>query len=157
MSERNHWYEDFVVGDRHPTRVRTITIEDQLAFCALVGYQVPLFLDAKQAEQTDFGGMICPSHLIMSFSTAMTGDLFSASIRGLLAIENARFLLPVRPGDTIRTEVEVISKRLTSKPGVGLVTFRDHVINQNDQTVFQNDKIALIACRPAAQDKAVAT
>lgn len=154
MSARSHWFEEFEVGRRYPTRTRTITIEDQLAFCALVGYEVPLFLDAKQAEQTDFGGMICPSHLIMSFSTAMTGDLFSASVRGLLAIENARFLLPVRPGDTIRTEVEVISKRMTKKPGVGLVTFRDHVINQRDQTVFQNDKIALIACRPVSQNQA---
>lgn len=149
---QSHWYEEFEVGQRYPTRVRTITIEDHLAFCRLVGYEVPLFLDSQVAETTDYGGVICPSHLIMSFSTAMTGDLFSASVRGLLAIENARFLVPVRPGDTIRTEVEVLSKRMTSKPGIGLVTFRDHVINQKDQTVFQNDKIALIACRPVGSE-----
>jgi 3-hydroxybutyryl-CoA dehydratase len=151
---RSHWFEEFEVGRRYPTRRRTITIEDHLSFCRLVGYEVPLFLDARQAETTSFGSVICPSHLIMSFSTAMTGDLFSDSVRGLLAIENAKFLLPVRPGDTIRTEVEVISKRLTSKPGIGLITFRDHVINQEDQTVFQNDKIALIACRPPKSGKA---
>jgi acyl dehydratase len=153
-SARSLWFEEFEVGRRYPTRSRVITFDDHLAFCRLVGYEVPLFLDSQRAGQTRYGGVICPSHLIMSFSTAMTGDLFSESVRGLLAIENARFLAPVRPGDTIRTEVEVISKRMTSKPGIGLVTFRDHVINQEDQTVFQNDKIALIGCRPAGPEKA---
>ncbi len=151
---RSHWYEEFEVGRRYPTRSRLITFEDHLAFCRLVGYEVPLFLDSQRAGQTQYGSVICPSHLIMSFSTAMTGDLFSESVRGLLAIEHARFLAPVRPGDTIRTEVEVVSKRMTSKPGIGLVTFRDHVINQEDQTVFQNDKIALIGCRPADTEMA---
>jgi len=84
----------------------------------------------------------------MSFSTAMTGALFSESILGLLALENARFLAPVRPGDTLRTEVEVVNKRLTSDARKGVITFRDHVYNQAGNLVFQNDKIALIKCNP---------
>ena len=148
MTVRSHWFEEFVIGALHPVGSRVITLEDHLAFCRLVGYRVPLFLDDAAGRNTDFGGLICPSHLIMSFSTSMTGALFSDSIRGLVALEGARFLLPVRPGDTLRTEVEVVGKRPTSKPGVGLVTFRDHVFNQHDQEVFRNDKIALIACRP---------
>ena len=151
MSTRSYWFEEFEIGKRYATRTRTITLEDHLAFCRLVGYEVPLFLEPGRGTETGFGGLICPSHLIMSFSTAMTGDLFSESVRGLLAIENARFILPVRPGDTLSTEVEVISKRLTSKPGIGLITFRDHVINQSNLTVFQNDKITLIACQPTAE------
>jgi len=142
------YYEDFTVGARYPTYGRTITEGDLSLFCALVGYHVPLFIDEEFARRTEHGGRICPSHLIMSYSTAMTGQLFSESVRGLLAIENARFLLPVRPGDTLRTEVEVLSKRLTSRPGIGLITFRDHVLNQDDREVFCNDKITLIACRP---------
>jgi acyl dehydratase len=48
----------------------------------------------------------------------------------------------------LRTEVEVVDKRLSSKPGRGVITFRDHVFNQHDKLVFQNDKIALIKCQP---------
>ena len=84
----------------------------------------------------------------MSFSTAMTGHLFSASVLGLLSIERARFLAPVRPGDTIRTEVEVIEKKATSDPARGIITFRDHVFNQRDELVFQNDKITLLKRLP---------
>ena len=148
MSVVSRFYEEFEVGERYPTSSRLITLEDHLAFCKLVRYDVPLFLDEEAAKKTPFGGIICPSHLIMSFSTAMTGALFSQSILSLIALERARFLAPVRPGDTIRTEVEVIEKTSGSDPSRGVITFRDHVFNQHDKLVFQNDKIALIKRRP---------
>ena len=66
------YWEDFEVGKRYPTTSRTITDADHLQFCKLVGYEVPLFLDETYAKTTPYGGRICPSHLIMSFSTAMT-------------------------------------------------------------------------------------
>lgn len=66
---------------------------------------------------------------------------------GIVGVDQGRFLAPVRPGDTIRTEVEVVSKRETSKPEQGLVVFRDHVLNQRDETVFQIDKTVLIKRR----------
>lgn len=148
MMAINHYFEEFEVGMRYATTSRLITLEDHLAFCKLVRYEVPLFLDDSAGAKTDFGSLICPSHLIMSFSTAMTGALFSESILGLLALENAQFLAPVRPGDTLHTEVEVLNKRLTSDARKGVVTFRDHVYNQSGNLVFQNDKIALIKCSP---------
>ena len=149
MTATSHYFEEFEVGMRYATTSRLITLEDHLAFCKLVRYEVPLFLDDSAGAKTDFGSLICPSHLIMSFSTAMTGSLLSESILGLLALENARFLAPVRPGDTLRTEVEVVNKRLTSDARKGVITFRDHVYNQAGNLVFQNDKIALIKCSPA--------
>jgi 3-hydroxybutyryl-CoA dehydratase len=54
----------------------------------------------------------------------------------------------VRPGDTIRTEVEVVDKKPSSNASRGIVTFRDHVINQRDETVFELDKITLLKRRP---------
>jgi acyl dehydratase len=146
------YYEDFEVGARYPTRTRLITDADHEAFCKLVGYDVPLFLDDDYARSRGLPGRICPSHLVMSFSTAMTGDLFRGSVIALAGIENAKFLRHVSPGDSIRTEVEVVQKRLTSKPGRGLVVFRDHVYNQFDEEVFCNDKHALIRCRDSAPE-----
>ena len=145
----SRFFEDFEVEARYPTRVRTITDADHEAFCRLVGYEVPMFLDDAYAKAKGMPGRICPSHLIMSFSTAMTGDLFQDSIIALMAIENAQFLGVVRPGDSLRTEVEVVEKRETSKPDRGIVVFRDHVYNQHGVEVFRNDKIALIRRRSA--------
>lgn len=143
----SRYFEDFEVGARYPTRVRTITDADHEAFCRLVGYEVPLFLDDAYAHARGMPGRICPSHLVMSFSTAMTGDLFADSVIALLAIENARFLALVRPGDTIRTEVEVLEKRETRNAGRGVVVFRDHVYNQDGAEVLRNDKVTLLRRR----------
>ena len=143
------YWEDFEIGSRYPTKSRTITEQDHLQFCKLVGYDVPLFLDEEYAKTTSYGGRICPSHLTMSFSTAMTGSLFASTVLALLAVERGRFFGPVRPGDTIRTEVEVVDKKRSSDPTRGIVTFRDHVINQHSETVFQLDKITLLKRRPA--------
>ena len=146
----NRYFDEFEVGVRYPTRTRTITAEDHLAFCRLTGYDVPLFLDDAYARSQGLAGRICPSHLIMSFSSAMTGDLFSESLIAMVGLDRARFLAPVFPGDTLRNEVEVIEKRPSSKPDRGLVTFRDHVINQHGVEVFCNDKIVLLRRRVPA-------
>jgi len=42
---------------------------------------------------------------------------------------------------------EVLEKRKTSKPGQGIVIFRDHLRNQHGQTVYEIDKTPLIETR----------
>ena len=138
-----HW-EEFEVGKRYPTYGRTVTEGDLSLFCAFVGYHVPLFIDEEYAKTTPYGGRIAPSAFTMSVSTAMTESLFRDTVIAILAVERGRFLGPVRAGDTIRTEVEVISKRATKDPARGLVVFRDHVLNQRAEIVFEIDKTVLI-------------
>jgi 3-hydroxybutyryl-CoA dehydratase len=144
-----HW-EDFEPGRRFDTYGRTITEGDLSFFCAFVGYHVPLFIDEHAARKTAYGGRIVPSGMIMALSTAMTESLYRDTMLGQLSIENGRFLAPVRPGDTIRTEVEVVSRRESRDPSRGIVTFRDHVTNQDGVEVFRVDKVTLVARRGAA-------
>jgi acyl dehydratase len=80
----------------------------------------------------------------MAISTGMTESLFRTTMEGLLAVDRGRFLEPVRPGDTVRTEVEVLEKKPTSNPKRGVVVFRDHLLNQRNETVYQIDKTVLI-------------
>lgn len=144
----NYW-EDFELGSKHQTTTRTITDEDHIVFCKVVGYDAPAFVDEVKAQTGSFGGRICPSHLIMSFATAMTGRLFSATLIALVGLEHGKFVAPVRIGDTIRTEVEVLDKKPSSNAARGLITFRDHVFNQRDELVLQVDKITLLKRRPS--------
>jgi acyl dehydratase len=133
----SRYFEDFTVGERIATYGRTITDGDHSLFCALVGYHVPLFIDEEYAKKTRFGGRICPSSLIMSISTAMTESLFRTTVIAQTAADNGRFFHPVRPRDT-------------GSPRSGVVVFRDHVLNQRDETVFQIDKTVKLARRPAS-------
>ena len=141
------YWEEFEVGARYPTYGRTVTEGDLSLFCAFVGYHVPLFIDEEYAKTTPYGGRIAPSAFTMSISTAMTESLFRNTMIALLSVDQGRFLAPVRAGDTIRTEVEVLSKRETRDPAKGVVVFRDHVLNQRGETVFEIDKTTLIQRR----------
>ena len=143
------FFEDFEVGARYSTYGRTITEGDLSLFCALVGYHVPLFIDEEYAKKTAYGGRIVPSAMTMAISTGMTEGLYRDSIVALLGVERGRFLKPVRPGDTVTTEVEVLSRRETSNPGQGIVVFRDHLLNQRGEVVYEIDKVTLIRRRPA--------
>jgi len=141
------FFEDFEVGARYSTYGRTITEGDLSLFCALVGYHVPLFIDEEYAKKTAYGGRIVPSAMTMAISTGMTEGLYRDSIVALLGVERGRFLKPVRPGDTVTTEVEVLSRRETSNPSQGIVVFRDHLLNQRGEVVYEIDKITLVRRR----------
>ena len=147
----SRYWEDFEVGVRYPTYGRTVTEGDLSLFCAFVGYHVPLFIDEEYAKTTPYGGRIAPSAFTMSVSTAMTESLFRHTVIALLGVERGVFLGPVRAGDTIRTEVEVISKKETKDAGRGVVVFRDHVLNQRNEVVFEIDKVTLLKRRGAGE------
>jgi acyl dehydratase len=106
----SRYFEESEVGTRYQTYTRTITEADLAWFCAFAGYHVPLFIDEEYAKRTPYGGRIAPSALTMTISTGMTESLFRTTVIVLLSVDRGRFLAPVRPGDTIRTEVEVLAR-----------------------------------------------
>src|SRR5690606_18348185 len=106
--------------------------------------------DEHYARKTRFGGRIVPSSLTMAYSTAMTESFFRTTLVAHLSSNNATFHAPVRPGDTILTEVEVGSQESRS-PKNGVVHFRDHVTNQDSVLVYTVDKAVLIARKQPAQ------
>jgi 3-hydroxybutyryl-CoA dehydratase len=141
------YFEEFEVGRRYPTYSRTITEADLVMFCSLVGYKTPLFIDEHFAKKTRFGGRIVPSALTMAYSTAMTESFFRTTIVAHLSSDKATFHAPVRPGDTISTEVEVVSKDAKS-PNSGLIVFRDRVTNHDGVLVYSVEKTVLISRSP---------
>lgn len=146
------YFEDFEMGQKLSSYSRTITETDLVLFCSLVGYHAPLFIDEHYAKGSPYGGRIIPSSLTASFSTASTEAFFRTSVVAHRSNNNARFLAPVRIGDTITTQVEVIGKEDREKP-YGVVIFRDTVLNQNGTSVYTVEKTVLIAKRNAALDQ----
>ena len=124
-----------------------MTEADHVLFCSIVGYHVPLFVDEEYSKKTRFGGRICPSGVVMSFSTAMTEGLFRSCVVAMLGVDNGRFFKPLRPGDTIHTEIEVVDRKPESNPECGVVIFRDEVWNQRKEKIYQIEKTALMLTR----------
>jgi len=66
-----------------------------------------------------------------------SGIPISGSIAFLGGFEwHIKLPLPVRPGDRLRTEVEIVGKKQSSKPGRGYVTTSQKILNQDSQAVF---------------------
>jgi acyl dehydratase len=88
-----------------------------------------------------FGGLVAPGTLIVCARSWLVNHLdrcpaYSAG----LGVENMNLLKPVRPGDTLRLEVRVLSARLSqSRPDHGVVVCKNLIYNQNDELVMELD------------------
>lgn len=104
--------------------------------------------DDEVAERRH-GGLIASGFHTLCATTRLAVEGFrreTASVAGL-GIEELRWPHPVRPGDTMAVELEVVGKRPSeSRPDVGLV--REFVSGTvGDETVITYEDIALVGRR----------
>ena len=75
--------------------------------------------------------------------------VINACSLGSPGMTELRWLKPVRPGDTLRTLVEVTGKRPSrSKPDRGTVDFSFQVLNQDDEAVMTFQSVSILARGP---------
>jgi acyl dehydratase len=145
-------YEDFVVGDlyRHAIR-RTITETDNVWFSALTHNPQPLHIDEEFARATIHGTRIVNSMFTLALVVGISvEDTTFGTTLGNLGFEEIVFPAPVRHGDTIHVETEVVAKRESqSRPGTGIVTMEHRGLNQSDELVCRCRRNAMITMRPS--------
>ncbi len=68
---------------------------------------------------------------------------------GSPGVDELRWLKPVYPGDTLRCETEVLSKKVsTTKPEMGFFKSKLTVLNQDNVPVMSMISNGIIATRP---------
>jgi acyl dehydratase len=136
MMQQGLTYEEFEMGAIYDAQARTITEADVVAFAGLSGDFNPLHTDAETAKTTPFGGRIAHGMLTVAIATGManmTGLMAGTTIA--LLEQNIKYMAPVKFGDTVRLQMEVIEKRESSKQDRGVVKLAAKVFNQNDELV----------------------
>ena len=96
------------LGDRIPTVSHTVDQATIDAWSQLSGDVNPLHIDVEYARATRFGGTIAHGHLLLTW---LCEALLSWRGPGWLAggaLADIRFVGPVRPGETVRVEGEVV-------------------------------------------------
>ena len=145
------YFEDFTVGRRFESPSLAITEAEIVEFARRYDPQ-PFHLDAETAARTPYGGLIASGlhTLTLTFKLFLdTGALGAASL-GSPGLDEIRWLLPVRPGDTLRVVVEVAAARpSSSKPDRGIATLRYEMRNQHGQTVLTMTGHQLLRRRPS--------
>jgi acyl dehydratase len=144
------FFDDFKVADRFISPGITVT-ESMIIDFALAYDPQPFHLDAEAAVETHFGGLIASGiqTLALGFRAFLQLGIFRACGMGSPGLDELRWLRPVRPGDTLRSEAEVVDVRLSrSKPDRGLLVFSFKILNQRSEEVLTMRNLQLTRRRP---------
>ena len=120
----------FTVGER-ASRTRLVRAEDIELFTELTGDRNPLHYDEELAARSRFGGVIVQGGVTSGLLNALVAEQLPGPGSVFLHVD-WRFAAPVRPGDEITAEAEVLEVR----PDKPITTLRTTVVNQDGTVVL---------------------
>src|SRR3989441_10428955 len=117
-----NFFEDFVVGKTiHHAVPRTVTEGDMAVYIALTGDRRPLHCSREFARSLGFEQELVHDLLVFHIIFGRAVPDVSLTPPANLGYADVRFLTPVYSGDTLHAETEVIGRRQTTRPDVGIV------------------------------------
>ena len=144
------YFEDFYVGQTfHSVVTAKVTAEEIKEFGQKYDPQ-PFHLDEAAGEGSFFKGLAASGWLTAAIvmrlrvqSIQVAGGMIGAGV------EEMRWTEPVRPGDTLRTEIEVVGVRQsTSRKSYGIVRTRTLAYNQRNEVVMRSTVNFLAPVKP---------
>ena len=132
-------FDDFPPGRFGTFGPRHVTREEILAFAAEFDPQ-PMHLDEVAASRSMLKGLsgsgwhLCAIVMRMMFD-GFIGDTASLGSPG---VNDLRWLAPLRPGDDLMLDVDVVEARVSrSRPETGIVTFKCVARNASGQALCE--------------------
>ena len=145
------YFEDFYVGQKFASLGGVkVTAEEIKEFGSKYDPQ-PFHLDEAAGENSFFKGLAASGWLTAAIvmrlrvqSLTVAGGMIGAGV------EEMRWTKPVRPGDSIHTEIEVVGVRQSnSRKDFGVVRTRTLAFNQNNEVVMRSTVNFLAPLRSA--------
>ena len=134
------YFEDFYVGQKFLSAGSARVSAEEIKEFGQKYDPQPFHLDEAAGQGSFFKGLAASGWL----TAAVVMRLRVQSIKvfgGMIGagVEEMRWTEPVRPGDTIRSEIEVVGVRhSTSRPNYGIVRTRSLAFNQNNVVVLRS-------------------
>jgi acyl dehydratase len=131
------YLDDLPAGLRLRSGAVTVTAEEIVAFAARYDPQ-PFHLSDEGAAGTMFGRLAASGWHTAAISMRLQVDGGLPIAGGIVGgrVDELRWTCPVRPGDTLHVESEVIEARPSdSRPDQGWVKVRTVTVNQNAEPV----------------------
>ena len=117
-------------------RTRVVEGRDIERFTEMTGDRNPLHYDEELAKASRFGGIIVQGGVTSGLLNAVVAEDLPGPGSVFLQV-NWSFRAPVRPGDQITAEVEVVERR-DDKP---IATIRTTIVNQDGTTVLDGTAV----------------
>jgi acyl dehydratase len=132
-------FEDFPTGRFGSFGPRHVTREEIIAFATEFDPQ-PMHLDEEAAKASMLQGLSGSGWHLCSIVMRMMFDGYigrTASL-GSPGVNEMRWLAPLRPGDDLTIDVDVVEARVSqSRPETGIVTFKCRVSNAAGQALAE--------------------
>jgi acyl dehydratase len=147
------YFEDFYVGQKfNSLGGAKVTAEEIKEFGTKYDPQ-PFHLDEAAGENSFFKGLAASGWLTAAI--VMRLRVQSLSVAGGMigaGVEEMRWTEPVRPGDSIHTEIEVVGVRQSnSRKDFGIVRTRTLAYNQRNEVVLRSTVNFLAPLRSAVK------
>jgi acyl dehydratase len=141
-------FEDYSVGATHDCGSTTVTEDEIIAFARQYDPQA-MHIDKALAAAGPFGGVIASGwHTVALTMRLVVNNYLPANGLAAPGIDELRWPVPVRPGDTLTLRVTVQqARRSRSKPDRGLVHSLMEVVNQRGEVVMTMKPMNLVRCR----------
>jgi acyl dehydratase len=145
-------FEDFRPGPFGSFGPRHVTREEMLAFAAEFDPQ-PMHLDEEAARHSMLRGLAGSGWHLCSIMMRIMFDGFldrTASL-GSPGVNELRWLAPLRPGDDVTLDVEIVQTRVSrSRPETGIVTVRNVARNATGAALCEMISPLIVARRAGA-------
>ena len=128
-------YEEIKIGDK-ASFTKTISESDVYQFAGITGDFNPVHINSEFANQTIFKERIVHGILTAGFISAVLGTQLPGSDTIYLS-QKVDFKAPVKIGDTVTAEVEVLEKKDSKK----IIRLRTIVKNQLEQIVIDGEAV----------------
>jgi len=147
-----HYLDDLAVGQRFTTGSVFVDAEAIKAFAGQYDLQ-PFHLDEERARDTFFGGLAASGWHTAALSMRLLTENGTPFVGGIVgAGGEISWPRPTRPGDTLTVEIEVVDIAPSkSRPDRGIVTVRNHTLNQAGEVVQILTAKLVMPRRPTAQ------
>ena len=144
------YFEDLVEGYVDES-AEVIADRDDMVAYAERNDPFPIHVDEQFAATTPFGGLVASFGYTVSLYFRMIHDteLVRATESTFLGGLEWRVTFggPIRPGDRLHVRQTISSKRLASRGNRGVVTSRNAIVNQHDESPITIEVVWLIATR----------
>ena len=133
-----NYLEDFAAGQKYAGAARTRVEAERIRTFAAEFDPQPFHLDDAAAQGSIFRGLAASGWhtAAMTMKLLVASDLKPAGGIVGAGFDEFRWPLPVRPGDELRVEVEVLEVRPSkSRPDLGIIKIRTTTLNQDGQAV----------------------
>jgi acyl dehydratase len=137
MQSIERYLEDYEVGQTFSSGNFRIEKERIKAFAAEFDPQ-PFHLDEEAAGDSIFGGLAASGWHTAAITMRLLVESDLKPAGGIIGagFDEFRWTLPVRPGDELHVESEILNVRPSkSRPEQGMIKVRTTTLNQNDQAV----------------------